>query len=320
MLDVFITVDVEIWPTSCAREKGGVRNALSRYIYGKTRAGNFGLAYQLEVLNAHNLKAIFFVEALFADAVGIGYLQEIVDLIVEAGQEVQLHLHTEWLQEIEDPNLLIPKRRDIQDFVENDQSLLIRRGLENLGQCGVERVCGFRAGNYGANLDTLRALAANGIAYDSSYNPCYLNHDCGIHLDRVLLQPAPVEGVVEIPISCFEDRPGHLRHAQISACSYWELETILSNAHDRGWHSFVIVSHGFELLNRLKDRPDTIAVKRFERLCAFLAENRERFQTVGFEDIPPISASASDLVDVLKSSSIRTLFRYFEQAARRVYR
>ena len=179
MLDVLITVDVEIWPTTCARVKGGIRDAMSRSIYGKTRAGDFGLAYQLGLLNAHKLKAIFFVEALFADAVGIEYLQEIVDLITDAGQEVQLHLHTEWLREIENANLPSPNGRNIQDFSENDQSLLIRRGLENLRQCGVERICGFRAGNYGANLDTLRALAANGIEYDSSYNPCYLDHDCG---------------------------------------------------------------------------------------------------------------------------------------------
>src|SRR5205807_1121886 len=129
----------------------------------------------------------------------------------------------------------------------------------------------------------------HGIRFDSSYNYCYLDSDCGLRIATPLLQPQAVEGVVEFPIAFFRDWPGHCRHAQVCACSGPELEHALWQAWERGWHSFVLVCHGFELLkNRKQTRTwpnaDWIVIQRLERLCRFLAEHRDKFRTVGFGD------------------------------------
>jgi predicted deacetylase len=58
----------------------------------------------------------------------------------------------------------------MRHFSLEDQTLLVAKGIEQLRACGVDNVHSFRAGGYGANVDTLHALARNGVRYDSSHN------------------------------------------------------------------------------------------------------------------------------------------------------
>src|SRR6188474_2150063 len=167
MLNVFITVDTEVSSLQAAYHPGELAGAMSREIFGATERGEFGLRYQIEVLNAHRLKAVFLVDALFADVAGHQPLQDIVDVILDGGQEVQLHLHTEWLSQMRQSVLPGRTGSDMKDFTESEQVRLIARGVENLTNCGVSNVSAFRAGNYGANFDTLSALARNGLRYDT---------------------------------------------------------------------------------------------------------------------------------------------------------
>src|SRR5262249_11015926 len=99
---VLPTVDTEVWPFRPGwpnvRLAPGERDLACQYercILGATDRGEFGLRYQLDLLNRHGLRATFFVEPLHAAAVGDRWLKEMVGTIVEAGQDVQLHAHTE---------------------------------------------------------------------------------------------------------------------------------------------------------------------------------------------------------------------------------
>jgi len=319
MLNVFITVDVEVWPDGMDTSPGPFDDAFRRYIHGTTPRGDYGLPFQLDLLKASGLKAVFLVESLFACSVGHGPLKEIVDLITGAGQEVQLHVHSEWVEKT--PGLLAAGRTggNIRDFSAADQAVLIARALENLRACGATEVNAFRAGNYGADFKTLEALARNGIAVDTSYNIAYLDSHCGLGSDRPLLQPRQMNGVYEFPIGFVEDWPGHFRAAQLGACSFAELSAMITQAWERGWHSFVIVSHSFELLNKSKTKADPIVVGRFERLCRFLADNRDKFRTTGFAGMDVAGIPAGEDAAPLRSSIQRTAWRYGEQLARRLY-
>lgn len=291
------------------------------YFYGAGATGAYGVPYQLDLLARRGLKATYFTEALFADAIGLGPLQRLVSEIEGAGQEVQLHLHTEWLTELTHTRLPSPFRQFIREFGRLEQEQLIAHGVTNLRECGAGPVVAFRAGSYGANVDTLRALAANGIAFDSSHNPPYVGGACGLDFGQPLLQPRRVEGVWEFPVSVFEDYPGHLRPAQLCACSFGELATALERAWQAGWQSFVIVLHSFELVRGFNQRPprtapDTINLRRFERLCAFLAENRDRFPTRHFRDLDPALLAEAPAAPV-RGRLRHTLWRHVEQAVSR---
>lgn len=326
-LDVLITVDTEVWPRSPGGTRwdgSDLRPHVRRDIYGDTADGAFGLPYQIDVLNAHGLKAVFMVEALFADAVGPGPLREIVGLVQQGGHEVQLHVHSEWLGWMPEPPLPARTGRAIAKFTEEEQVVLLAHGLENLRRAGASDVRAFRAGNYGANFDTLRALARVGIPFDTSYNLCYLRAGCGLGLAEPLVQPRMLEGVCEVPISFFGDYPGHYRHAQLTSCSFGEMRLALNRGWEGVWRTFVIVSHSFELLgrnhNNIPAAPDRIVIGRFEKLCRFLGANRDRFRTVGFSDLDPAALVAPTTATKLRTGVLSTTLRYGEQLVRRWHR
>lgn len=321
MLNVFLTVDTEVWPQTPDWRKSGLSQDIRRDIHGATPEGEFGLPFQIELLNTYGLKAVFFVEALFACSVGLDPLRKIVGMIQNGGHDIQLHLHTEWLDKITEP--ILPGRTglNLRDFSEDEQVLLIARGIQNLQACGVSNICAFRAGNYGANFDTLQALSRNGILYDTSYNACYLNLSCGIQTPELLLQPKQIHGVYEFPVSFFRDYPGHYRHAQLCACSSQELENILLGAWKQGWYSFVLVSHSFELIKYRKQvvggsaSADRIVIKRFERLCRFLANHRDKFCTAVFSEMTPDTIPVMAPLLPLHSGMHYTALRFLEQLA-----
>ncbi len=315
MLNVFITVDTEFWPRFLIQRGLKLSDDIDRDIYGVTSDGDYGVPFQLKMLNAFHLKAVFFVESLCACVVGVDVLRQIVQLIQEAGQEVQMHIHTEWLAKMDQS--ILPNRtgKDIKNFSEDEQSLIISKGIQNLRDSGASHLCAFRAGNYGANLDTLRALERNGILFDTSYNPYYLDISWMMEANPFLLQPKKLFGVYEFPVSFFRDWPKHYRHAQICACSSQELENALFSAWEEKWYSFVIVLHSSELIKRMKQPllPNRIVTERFQRLCRFLSDNRDKFCTRFFSEINPVEIPSLNSLRPLNSKVTNMVWRYGEQ-------
>lgn len=320
MLDVFFTVDVEIWCDGWLNIDEKFPNAFRKYIYGPTSKGNYGLPYKLDVLKHHGLTGVFFVEPLFSTRFGDAPLAEIVGLLRESAQEVQLHLHTEWVDESKEPLLegVHTKRRHLRYFSIKEQATLIAAGTELLKQAGACDINAFRAGSFAFNADTLRALASNRILFDSSYNASLFGLDSGVMPGVVVVDSIECGGVYEYPMTVFKDGTGSLRHAQLTSCSYKEIEGLLWQALETGRSSFVILSHSFELLNRAKDRPDEVVVKRFRRLCSFLDKNRDSFCVRGFQGLKPQVVQRQPVP--LVSPIWKTGARMIEQAYRRKYR
>lgn len=322
-LQVFITVDAEYWPQdpdfTVPLRRTDLKPVveLRRDFFGETPRGAFGVPYQLEGLDRHGLRGTFFVEALSASVAGAEPLEAMVSTVLAAGQDVQLHLHTEWLKV--EPNDVLPGRRggNIRDFTLAEQRTLLAVGRDNLLAAGVPEVVAYRAGNFGADTNTLRALASLNIRFDSSHNAAFPDRARHIEVPASLRQPTPIEGVWEVPVSCFEDRPGHLRPAQIIASSHGEMEHALSEAWRLGWSHFVIVTHSNELLNQRRDGPNPIVRRRFDRLCTFLGKNRSRFETATFGGLNGPEMTAGGAVEPIRSTVSRTAWRLGEQLVQR---
>ncbi len=324
LLNVFITVDTEVWPLLSDWDMDGLARDVKRDIYAETPEGEYGLRYQMDMLNRFGLKGVFFVEPLFAEVAGKEVLTKIISEIQSRGHEVQAHLHPEWLQWMKVPVIPNPRQFEyLKDFSEEEQTILLEKGIEILRACGSEPICAFRAGDFAANASTLRALANCGVAYDTSYNHCYLRCKCGLSEFPFRSQPFVVNQVQVFPVSFFSDFPGHYRHVQLCACSSGELQTTLLQAWRNGFHSFVLVSHSFELLKRRRANPrnpraDWTVIRRFENLCRFLAANPDKFRTSGFTEIRPHSIPLLQPRTVLRTGPHRTLWRWVEQSIRRV--
>lgn len=221
MIDVFLTVDVEVWCDGWRDIDAKFPSAFQRYIYGPTFRGDYGLPYQLHQLQEHGLTGVFFVEPLFSTRFGLERLSEILSLIREKDHEVQLHMHTEWVDESNEPLLdnISGKKQFLRYFSLKEQTILIRAGMNLIESAGGPSVNAFRAGSFGFNTETLRALAANHIAFDSSYNASMFGLDSGVSPAVPLVEPVECEGVYEYPMTVFHGGTRSLRHVQITACS-----------------------------------------------------------------------------------------------------
>lgn len=275
-------------------------------------------------MNQYHLRATFFVESLFASAVGMTLLRRIVDLIQGEGQDVQLHLHTEWVGEIDFFKTQISRQQHLCAYSEAEQTNLIALALDNLNRAGANKVCAFRAGNFRANAATLRALRNNGIEIDSSVNASISDSKFGLDATNPLIQPCLFGDVVEFPITCISDYPGHLRHLQLAACSTAEIENALLSAWNEQWKCCVILFHSFELMRTTlgsgqSNRRSWISARRFRKLCQFLARNRDKFSTRTFADIAPEEYLSNIEQRHLSSPIHFTAFRHLEQLAGRIW-
>jgi len=325
ILDVLYTVDTEFWPRRPYVGASEWKLDYERDVLGRTERGDFGLEYQLQTLDEYGLRGVFLVEALCGYVVGTEAVRDMVSRIRRHGHDVQLHLHPEWLKWMRQS--ILPGRRGhhMRDFSLDEQVLLIDRGLEMLRRCGADQVCAFRAGGFGANLDTLHALSRNGLRYDTSYNDPRLRSACDMRVTQRLLQPQFLNGVVEVPITFMRVFGHRHRRLQLDCCSSGEIEQTLLTAWRQRWAVAVIVSHSFEFIRgrdgvASRGALDPIVLRRFQRLCRFLAEHRDKFRTTTFHDAPGLDAGLPGDPQPPRARTADTLWRMLEQAWRRVTR
>ena len=317
-MNVHLTFDIEVWCNGWTNLDGEFASCFPRYVYGHSKHGDYALPKTLEILNCHGLRGVFFVEPLFSARFGARYLEQIVRLIDDAGQEVQLHLHPEWTDEISPaiiPNVS-SKRQHLTYYALDEQAALISHGKNLLENALGKPVSAFRAGSFAINEDTFLALANNGIAVDSSINSCY-----GISAPELVkkhgaMAPFAVNGVVTYPVTVFLDGFGRERPAQVGACGFSEMRQALESAAIEGCSDFVIVSHNFEMLKPGLLDPDFVVVRRFEKLCRYLANSGTRFSVGGFGSHAAAQPSPRKH-QAPRTGMLPTVWRVAEQIARR---
>lgn len=205
---VYITVDTEYCSSLPGEDGPGPRRAnFDRAIAGRIKDREAGIFHQMDVLDAHGLKAVFFVDPMPALLWGVAAIEDVVGPIAARGHDVQLHCHTEWLDHAAGERLVGGRRgRDIADFAFEDQCALLDYARTTLMAAGAPAPIAFRAGNYGANDDTLRALAAVGIVYDSSHSPALAGRGaCRIGLTANDRAPLYRNGIIELPVASVLD-------------------------------------------------------------------------------------------------------------------
>jgi hypothetical protein len=310
---VYLTVDTELSSLHFRRfGVAGLDENFATAILGRTPLGDFGVGYQIARLDAAGHKAVFFVDPLVALVAGTDMVRRIIEPILTAGHDVQLHAHSEWLGFSAVGPTDGRGGQNMADFCLEDQVRILEHGVETLMAAGAPMPVAFRAGNYGANDDTLRALGRLGIRYDSSYSPDYHGTVCGITMPRDCALPIRRGAVIEVPVSAIAGPGGGLRHAQITALSAREMGAAMDHAAASGQPCFTIVTHSFELLCRERRRPNRIVVRRFEALCEKIAAS-PHLRTATYRQEPP-APSADGCIARLPHSLARTLLRSGEQA------
>ncbi|NMW30563.1 hypothetical protein HKD42_00595 [Altererythrobacter sp. RZ02] len=315
MTQVYITVDTE-YSASIVQRMGKDCRAenYARSISATTPEGDVGIAYQIDFMNRYGLKGVFFVDPMPALIWGTEAITDIVEPIVEAGHDVQLHLHSEWLEFAGDATPVNGRTgRNIKDFTFDDQCTLLDYARTTLIAAGAPRPTAFRAGNYGANDDTCRALAALGFTHETSHCPGIAVSACDISLTSTDRQPLQHCGLIEVPIGCVETFGGELRHAQITALSSAELKAAMKHSRANGVDALTLVSHSFELLCRQREKINWIVRRRFEALCKTIAAMNGVGTATYAANPPSVSASCTP-ASVVPLDPVRSGYRVAEQA------
>jgi len=316
-VNIFLTIDTEVWEFY-----DDFSHNFQSSIDGTTDEGCYGLTYLLDVFKKYQLAANFFVEPLFSIH---GYEKElklITDKVNEYHQDIQLHIHTERFSK---NNSVLPldKKANLHQYSLHEQTNIIDTGYQLLQKLSDNQVNCFRAGNYGGNIDTLRALEKLNIPFDTTYNACYLNSACKMgDLGHGLNDKFEFEGVSIFPVSFMENMMG-TRHFQLVACSTSEMKSALYSAKRLEIENVVIVLHSFELIQRKVGQTkyhklDKIVQNRFLNLCQFLSDNRDTFKTQKFSELEISNEHTGTNKTPLKASNIGTVTRLVEQTIRKL--
>ncbi len=296
---VLLTIDTELkWERHAAGLSWEENLALSFDPAG------VGISYQLKRLAAFDLKACFFVDPMPALVHGIEPIRRMVEPILAAGQEVQLHIHPSWA----DPSKPV---FELVELEEGRQLELIRTARDLLVEAGAPAPIAFRSGSFAADRATLRSLASLGILYDSSHNGSYHPWPSALPLDPRQIAPTMQDGVIEIPVTQFEQHSGKVRHLQICAVSFGEMKAALKHAADQRHPVTTLVGHSFELATRDGTRANPMLVSRFEKLCGFLAAHPEQMATTHFGHLGELPLDVA--APLLRTNGLQNASRVAQQ-------
>jgi hypothetical protein len=311
---ILITVDTELSALFHQRGTALAANFASS-IDGECAEGRFGIGWQMTQMEARGLKGVFFVDPLPSLVYGEAWLADAVGPIMARGHEVQLHIHTEWLAWVDKSPVGGRQGQNLADFCLEDQQVLLGLAIDLLTRAGAPRPTAFRAGNYGADDNSLIALAELGLTWDSSVNAPYLGGACRIGVSADQVSAIKRNGIIELPVAGLNEGVRQVRPAQICALSVREMRDALGHAADHQHGAFVIVTHSFEMLSRDRKRANRAVIARFEAMCDAIAAD-PRLVSAGFNDLDPVALTRATSTQParLGPNRLRSFARMAEQA------
>lgn len=298
-----------------------------------------GLGFMLDTFGRYGVQATFFVETLQRNYFKHDPMRAIARQIHDQGHEVQLHSHPCWTMfQRDDWREVASKGRPKDNYHSrdiDDSAALIQQGIDTFADWGLPRPQVFRSGNMHHDDALYQALAKAGIPYAS--NVAVAIFDCGDAKYRLYSGQHERHGVREFPVLTFADwalgSKQHIKSLTIAGSSFAETRRLLEQARAAGIPLVVILTHPFEYVQNRdlafsQTRTNSQTQRRLVQLCAFLHENRDRFDGCGLATaanaIPAtssVSASASASAGniLLKGALRHTVPRMAAQVAYHKY-
>lgn len=331
MIDIFLTVDVEHSIGGAFTDPRLKPVGSDRRIFGRFGGKVYGIPLLMDIAESYGLRLTFFLETCSADYFGLDTVREVCSTIVARGHDVQLHLHPEFLFLKGDEFRRSMPRAGMAHLTRSRQRMLIEKGILVLQSCGVPRVAAFRAGGYGANIKTLKALSDADILIDSSYNFSFVKGPEQFGMTGPINDLRRYERVYEFPVTQFVCPCPLIRNVRqvrpfdINGAGFLEMRAALKRAALTGPCHVTVVLHSFSFIKAYdlqyqKVRPRWNVIRRFEKLCLFLAENPSSYRVRTFGEL-----SKRDLEEAEKRarhewpyvSTLATWVRLAEQAVDR---
>jgi peptidoglycan/xylan/chitin deacetylase (PgdA/CDA1 family) len=267
---IIITIDVEDFFLPRPR---------TDMIFAKMGNEYYGITKIMDIMDNHNIKGTFFVDVYNRETLTEGLISEACQEIDRRGHEVALHTHPE-----------IPRigRYEIRATLSSrkfgEQVKVIEEGKDLIQKWVGKAPLAHRAGAYGANYETLKALKINNIPVDSSM--FYGHRMCGLnHPPLTINQPTVWENVLELPISVTLNRYrlkifglqvgliGLYKKVDLYWCSLRELKKQILKLKEHQVNPIIIFLHSYSLVSiRKKSRPNYKALNNFQELVQWMMD------------------------------------------------
>jgi hypothetical protein len=278
---ILITVDTEV-----GEGAKFIKDGFEKFILGEVGEEYFGVPKIVETLDEFEIKAEFFTDVYEYKFFGESKYNKLCNYLNERGHGVQLHTHPSYAYDL--------NRVNMYEYSLEEQITIIKEGKELIKKWIGEYPIAHRAGNYGADNNTLIALKYNGIQCDSSY--FYSHRNCNMKLP-VINDPINYEGILEIPVTVIEKRleifgfklPCKKRWIKldIDLMTLEELINGITNLLNKYKYT-VLFLHSFSFIETNMPKYDHCvqnikSINKFRDLLVFLKKNE--IECIRFEDV-----------------------------------
>ncbi|MDG1708296.1 MAG: hypothetical protein P8H03_06005 [Emcibacteraceae bacterium] len=246
-----------------------------------------GLDYMLDTFSKHNINASFFIEAGQSCYFGDEQMTKIVKKIKDAGQETQMMVQPAWFYSDEDENFPLDDKLVGRDPELNKQ--LITKALENYKQLAGDIPQAIRF--YDSRMENSLYDIINELDIPMSST---IAIERGTSEGKELFLNAgrkKMRDVMEIPLFTYQDKDNMggypSKTLQIATCSWREMRRVLSKARNMDIKQIVLMTHPSDYIkckdNRFYEmRPNRVNRDRLEKLCLYINETNEHFESSNF--------------------------------------
>ena len=274
---IIITIDTEV-----GEKAKHVKDGFEKFVLGKIGGHYYGVPKIVEILDRFGFKAEFFVDVYEYKFFGEEKYKNLCKFLHKKGHGVQLHTHPSYAYD--------PNRINMYEYSLEEQIKIMAEGKELIEKWIGKSPIAHRAGNYGADNNTLIALKETDIKIDSSF--FYKNENCKIQLPTIN-EPIFYKNVLEVPVTVIKKYPKVLGipiplranwvKLDINWLSYQELKEGLQKIKSE-CIIFFLHSSSFilrdEFLTGVKDSNNR-DLQKFIRLMAFIQDNS--CDVIGFD-------------------------------------
>jgi hypothetical protein len=276
---ILITIDTEV-----GEKAKFVEGGYQKFVLGRIEKENYGVPKIVEMLNDYNFKGEFFIDIYEENFFGEQNFADLCTNLDEQGHGVQLHTHPSFAYDI--------NRNFMHEYTIDEQIKIIQEGKRKIYNWIQKNPIAHRAGGYGANIDTIKALELNSILIDSSF---YYNHpNCKIPLSNTN-EPLFIGNVLEIPVSTINQQQFlsyafYLLYRRYPKFDVNYLNSFFMNASIQKYRSAYITLflHSSSFIRRSKNYRDVMgvnknALKVFSNVLSFISE--KNYEVVSFSDV-----------------------------------
>lgn len=165
-------------------------------VFARKGTQEWGIGLMMDILEQNGAKGTFFIDVYNRTTLNTALLAEACQMVVSRGHELGLHTHPDFPKGVRGYGM----QQVMARYPLDEQCQLVEQGVNVIEKWTGIRPRTHRAGGYGANRDTLRALWEAGITTDSSLYPGYPG--CPLAQDYPSVNVCfEAEGICEIPVT-----------------------------------------------------------------------------------------------------------------------